>query len=384
MGEPLITVVVAIYNVESYLDRCIRSICNQTYEKLQIVLVDNASTDNSGLICTAWKNKDKRIEVIREDNRGLVQCRKTGIQHAKGEFISCIDGDDYLERDMYQVLMEAQCRTEADVVNSGFYSENAVIHVHQGELVFSCDNTINSVIKYAFDLDSDERVYSCIWSKLFRKEVLRKAYSKVPNDCSFGEDLICLINCMNENIKWITIDRPLYHYVKRSDSIVNSAECSYYLRTIPLINAILNFLNNIDYVGELPLEIDRFMKHEILQGMRKSFSDFGAVRLFKIRDIDRYRDKSVVLYGAGDVGSDYYTQIVLNKSIKLVAWVDSRRDAIGNEIRLDTPQKLRDMNFEVLIIAVYEEAVADEISNSLLQLGIPKEKLVWERPERMK
>ena len=101
---PLISVIVPVYNVEAYLDQCIRSITEQTYRNLEILLVDDGSPDNSGAICDAWAEKDSRIRVIHKENGGAGAARNTGLDAAQGEFVSMIDSDDYLEPHMYAHL----------------------------------------------------------------------------------------------------------------------------------------------------------------------------------------------------------------------------------------------------------------------------------------
>ena len=101
---PLISVIVPVYNVEAYLDKCIASITSQTYRNLEIILVDDGSPDNSGAICDAWAEKDSRIRVIHKKNGGAGAARNTGLEEAKGEIISMIDSDDYLEPHMFQHL----------------------------------------------------------------------------------------------------------------------------------------------------------------------------------------------------------------------------------------------------------------------------------------
>lgn len=102
---PLISVIVPVYRVEKYLDRCLRSITEQTYRNLEIILVDDGSPDGSGAICDAWAEKDSRIRVIHKENAGAGAARNTGLEVASGEIISMIDSDDYLQVHMYEHLM---------------------------------------------------------------------------------------------------------------------------------------------------------------------------------------------------------------------------------------------------------------------------------------
>ena len=114
MSEILISVIVPVYNIESeYLERCIKSICSQTYKKLDIILVDDGSTDGSGKICNRFAEEDSRIRVFHKENGGSSSARNLGIGEAKGEYIGFIDSDDYIEPDMYELLANAVVKYDA-------------------------------------------------------------------------------------------------------------------------------------------------------------------------------------------------------------------------------------------------------------------------------
>ena len=114
-----LSVVIPVYNVEKYLDKCVESIVNQTFKDLEIILVDDGSTDESGKMCDEWTEKDTRIKVIHKINGGLSSARNAGIKQAKGEYISFIDSDDFVEQDMYATMVEALDRTGKDIASCG-------------------------------------------------------------------------------------------------------------------------------------------------------------------------------------------------------------------------------------------------------------------------
>ena len=118
---PLISVILPVYRVEKYLDRCLQSITGQTYRNLEIILVDDGSPDNSGAICDAWAEKDDRIRVIHKQNAGAGAARNTGLAVATGEIISMIDSDDYLEIHMYEHLMDLMTE-DVDIAECDIYT----------------------------------------------------------------------------------------------------------------------------------------------------------------------------------------------------------------------------------------------------------------------
>ena len=111
-----LSVIIPIYNVEKYLDRCIKSICNQTYENLEIILVDDGSTDGSPEMCDQYVEKDKRIKVIHKQNGGLSDARNVGLEYATGQYIFFCDSDDYVERDLISECMESISKDSIDIL----------------------------------------------------------------------------------------------------------------------------------------------------------------------------------------------------------------------------------------------------------------------------
>ena len=116
-----ISVIVPVYNVEQYLERCVESIINQTYKNLEIILVDDGSTDNSGKLCDELAKKDNRIKVIHKENGGLSDARNRGIEEAAANIVGFIDSDDYIDKDMYEVLFENLKKTGANLSMCGHY-----------------------------------------------------------------------------------------------------------------------------------------------------------------------------------------------------------------------------------------------------------------------
>lgn len=119
----MISVIIPIYNVEKYLRQCLDSVINQTYKDLQIILIDDGSTDDSGRICDEYVAKDSRIVLIHQNNKGAGAAKNTGLKAATGDFIAFVDGDDYLELDAYQYMIDLICKYDADVVQCNFQKE---------------------------------------------------------------------------------------------------------------------------------------------------------------------------------------------------------------------------------------------------------------------
>ncbi len=121
--EDIISIIVPIYNTRRYIDKCVESIVNQTYKNIEIILVDDGSTDGSDKKCDEWKEKDKRIKVIHKENEGASSARNVGIENAKGKYIAFIDSDDYIDLDIIEALYKRLIETNSEISSGGFIVE---------------------------------------------------------------------------------------------------------------------------------------------------------------------------------------------------------------------------------------------------------------------
>ena len=159
--EPLLSIIVPIYNVEQYLERCIESIINQTYKNLEIILVDDGSKDNSGTIADTYASKDNRIKVIHKENGGLSDARNHGLDQSKGKYIMFIDSDDFIDSSMCEILFETAEKYFSDIVSCNYYiyrNKNHIsVHpmsIQEDEKVFSGIDILKyltvKIVKFAF------------------------------------------------------------------------------------------------------------------------------------------------------------------------------------------------------------------------------------------
>ena len=135
---PLISIVVPVYNVEKYLKKCILSLCNQTYENIEILLIDDGSTDNSAIICDEAEKNDDRIKVLHKTNQGLSSARNEGIKLASGNFIAFVDSDDYIENDMMELLYKNIMMYDAEISACGYimlYNDRNVVISNNNKVV---------------------------------------------------------------------------------------------------------------------------------------------------------------------------------------------------------------------------------------------------------
>ena len=233
----LISIIVPVYKAEKYLKRCVDSLRNQTYTNLEIILVDDGSPDNSGKMCDTFAQEDSRIKVIHKENGGQSDARNVGIKNATGKYIGFIDSDDYIEKDMYEVLYNEIIQKDADisVVSNAMVREN-------GERI----NGSDSGCKYVYEGDEIIKqlllhvtVKNYAWDKLYKKELLDNT-SFIIGICY--EDVPFMYEVMSKAKKVTYYDSVKYYYVKHRESV--SATCSE-KNVKDYLNAIINRFNKI-------------------------------------------------------------------------------------------------------------------------------------------
>lgn len=214
-NNPLISVIIPIYNVEEYIDDCIRSSVNQTYKNLEIILVNDGSTDTCPAICDKWAKSDCRIRVIHKKNGGLSDARNAGLDICTGEFIVFIDSDDWVSEKYVETLLSAQQSSNADLVSCTLFLENGDSTTTRPVPTFT--DTAEKALLYLYN---QTQFPVSAWGKLYRKRIWEKLRFPVGKIC---EDAFTTYKIVHNCPLVCQINEPLYHYRQRPQSIMTSS-----------------------------------------------------------------------------------------------------------------------------------------------------------------
>lgn len=221
MKDNKISVVVPVYNIENYINKTVESICNQTYRNIEIILVDDGSSDNSGRIIDEIAAKDSRVKVIHQKNGGVTFARISGIRIASGDWIGFVDGDDYIESDMYETLLKNAIKHHADISHCGYQmvfpsrvdyyhnSKNLVIQNHETGL---------------YDILSGDYIEPGLWNKLYRADIVKKVIDQglIDSSIRINEDLLMNYYFFKLSDTSVFYDICPYHYILRKGSAATS------------------------------------------------------------------------------------------------------------------------------------------------------------------
>lgn len=219
---PEISIVVPVYNVEKYLDKCIESILRQTFEDFELILVDDGSPDNSGKICDEWAKKDSRIKVIHQKNGGLPNARNTGINNATGRYIAFVDSDDWVEKDFLSVLYSGITENNADIVQCNYsrvFDSGREDFIQYKNEIWDRQH-IEKVIMPQLANYIPVNMSNSRWNKIYRSDIARKAIEYGDEKIVMGEDFLMNIAAVALSEKVVILDTPpMYKYRYNINSI---------------------------------------------------------------------------------------------------------------------------------------------------------------------
>ncbi len=209
-----ISIIIPIYNIEKYLERMLDSILNQTYKNLEIILIDDGSSDKSSKICDIYMKKDKRIRVVHQDNNGVSFARNVGLSLATGDYIGFVDSDDIIDRNMYKRLYENINRYNCDisVCNYTTFTESPIFEYSSKIDIYSKDEAL-------LDIISDGSITNFLWNKLFKKELFNDIEFPIGN---IYEDMYIMPRIIEKTQKICFDNSKLYAYFIRTNSYVNT------------------------------------------------------------------------------------------------------------------------------------------------------------------
>ena len=218
--RPVIGIIIPVYNVEQYLRRCLDSIVSQTWRNLQIILVDDGSTDNSGRICDEYAGKDRRIQVIHKENGGLSEARNTGIKAASAHYIAFVDSDDYVEKRYVQRLIRILSENDADIAVCGYYQGKRETFKKKKKKQQKIQS-FNSQTMLKNWHGKYKHVETVSWNKLYKRSIF------VENDICypagyFFEDVQTTHLLINKARRIVMTNEKLYYYYQGKDGITHT------------------------------------------------------------------------------------------------------------------------------------------------------------------
>ena len=257
--EDLVTIIVPVYNTEKYVEKCLESIVNQTYQKLEVILVDDGSTDKSKEICIRYKEKDDRIKLIEQKHGGVGKARNTALENVKGKYVYFLDSDDYLENDCIEKLLAKLKETNSDIVICGY---NRVYNEKIEKFIVQKNETLNNLelLKRILEVQGGFG-YCC--GKLWKIETIKDI--KFNTDLKIAEDaLFCMETCKNMEKIYI-MNEALYNYKFNENSAVRKYDENFVDDILKSMKVAKNYLEK-EYKGNEKIinKLNNYIAYHIL------------------------------------------------------------------------------------------------------------------------
>ena len=348
-----ISVIVPVYNTEEYLDECISSILNQSYKDIELILIDDGSTDKSGEICEKYKNQDKRVTVAHTPNRGKIMARREGVMLAKSPYVTFVDSDDYVNEYSYEYAVK-EMNMEVDIICFGLreYWENGdeiSTRLSFSEGIYE-RNKIEEIIYPCLIWPPGRYINASLCAKIIKRNFIVEQYEKIKNlDVDYAEDAITFYPILKK-VQNISIKKEIFYNYRRTVTLDNR----YYILDDDFYDKLYNmyaYLKQEFY--DVPImrpQIDKLY----ISGMNCKKINLGDWNITKANAEKIKSYETVILYGAGRIAKraiPYLSDIGIDKFIVSVTKAGIDEHIFGNKV-LSINEICCDKSQTVVLLAV--------------------------------
>lgn len=437
VSNPKISVIIPVYNAEEYLEECLNSVLGQSMKEIEVICINDGSTENSLNILKQFRGRDERVHIISQDNESAGAARNRGLEIARGEYLSFLDADDFFESHMLSTAYEKAKKYEADIVvfRSNQFDEKKKSY---------CESTWTIKDQYIPNIDVfshkdvKENFFDCFigwtWDKLFRTKFIRENNIFFQNQKSIN-DLLFVYSALSKAERISIVQEILVHKrINNSNSISTNYSKSktwtcFYQALLGLKKQLIQWgifkeleRDYINYALKFSLwNLGKFKNTEVYENLYNAlknewFKELGVtdynysyfydrtnyerlkdicsmtcseyerkeiVRnmsgmfLFPFELVDKF--SKIVLYGAGKVGCAYYRQIQYTKYCEVTAWVDRDYEKLNGGI--ENPDIILQREFDYVVIAINDKYIAEDIIGKLRAMGIDEKRIIWRSPQ---
>lgn len=365
-----LSVIIPVYNVEKYIKRCLNSILAQTYKNLEIIIIDDGSTDGSGKICDDYAKKDSRIQVIHKENGGIVSARKIGVLRATGEYTTNIDSDDWIEPDTYETIVKELEDYAPDMLAMGYKKEyEGFIKEYPVELV---DGFYKKEDFWkAFNDKVDTTAFFCqpidmsLCNKAIRTDLWKKHQLNCPSDLKKNVDDAVIFPCLLDINSIYISSKFFYHYCVHKESISwkeHSYDYKYFFKLAE--HLILSYENGL---GKNNLD-RKFLIYKIFYHLAldipEKLIDTGRCMIYP----QVLPKSNIIIYGKGVFANRLMNRI---NQIQYCNVVDNVNEADVNRIR-----EIDDEKYDYVVVAIFNATMVKDAVELILGLGISRDRIL--------
>lgn len=385
----LVSVVVPVYGVEDYLDQCIDSLLTQTYRNIEVVLVNDGSTDRCGAICERYASLDRRLRVIHKANSGLVGARKAGVAVATGEYLGFVDGDDWIGSDFVEFLHSTAVSASADLVISGhireFLGKQEVIPARATEGTYNRADVLDVLLPTAIynGVFFQHGVTTYVWNKLFRRSKATHFVRDIDEDIVMGEDAALTYPYLAASDRVVVCGPGHYFYRQRTNSIVKSVPniSKEYARLSALFRYLKRRFTGFVYSKGVLDQLRYYFYAQVLVRSGAVITLPGKSECF-IAFPEVTAGQRIVVCSSGSFGQHVVGALRRLGKISITGWVDE--DDLESR-RLGLPVSSLDsivtMCYDLVLIAAIDAQYSEALAARLENQGVDRSKISILQPD---
>ena len=380
MGKKRISIIVPVYNAEEYLASCVDSILAQTYRDIEVILIDDGSTDNSSVICDEYHKKDERVKVLHTANGGVVAARKRAVALATGEYVLGVDADDWIDDVRLQRIAEVIEQTDADMV----YSADFV--VEQGDRSIARQHDVEDRVYQRDEIEQEIFLRMSDWTKCFAKpkiewalwlwaiktEIIKSNMQLLDDKISRGEDMLVVWLSLLSARSVAAVKNCTYHYRQTDGSITHQkidwdersrwyqnakAELTKQNASANIMMGLLVYMHWVYFVNDY--------EHLNIQEL-----DY----LYPYKQVKKH--SKIVVYGAGRFGKSLVQHVRSSKTHELAMWIDKcPKESACEDCVIQGVEAIKNAEYDYVIIAALNYDVVEDMERTLLSYGIDEKKI---------
>jgi len=244
-----ISIIIPVFNVEPYIRKCLNSVLTQTHKNIEVILINDGSTDKSGEICDEYAEKNNEIKVFHQKRQGVSNARNVGLRNLTGEFIGFTDPDDWLDPQMYETMLQ-KLKSGASICVCRYFKSTATVSIpiiNKNKISEEIISTQNLLL-YPLKREYYEGFFSTLWNKLFCADIIKGSGLFFDENISYGEDIIFYSNLVaQQKCKGVFIDKPFYHWLQRDASLSKSRVSNIKLGILQAYKEVENILNTYGF-----------------------------------------------------------------------------------------------------------------------------------------
>lgn len=386
---PLVSVIVPIYNTQEFLPRCLDSILKQTYINMELILVNDGSTDESLSVCEKFAERDARIQIISQSNQGILAAKRAGMKLCQGIYVMFVDSDDWIEPELLEKMVHAMQECDCSLVCTNVYMDWGNSTVEKRNAIPSGIYETERIARDLFYY-KDMGCYGVLpysVAKLYPKDILKEVLGSINNDIRYAEDKAIVFSFVFKNIKVCFTDDIYYHYCVRSGSACQSENQNYLVELTAFYKYAKKIFDGHKEQEHLLWQLGKYLLQETLYAINNKFGLTTPDKpiyttAFELDpSVFLSQKKKIILYGAGKVGADYRKRVEDCANLKLCGWVDRNYEKYQEEgLNVRPIEYIQEEEYDFILVAVKKQEIFWEIRKELINIGVAEEAIIWGRP----